>query len=402
MSLNLRAPGFKTPAFEQFTRHLPLRTADRAATGQTSPMWQKAADHPADDSFWQSISVRDQIRKVRVPSMSFGGWYDNFAQSDLEAYTALSVTPGFHRVVIGPWPHNMSMMFADADFGPHSSAAVRTMQLDWMDFWLKGRTTALPVAPPVRIFVMGANEWRDEREWPLARAKPTPFYLGAKKSANGLGGDGELSRNAPKKEEPDRFVFDPRNPAPTRGGAVCCNPSVFPWGPLDQRPVEQRADVLVYSSSVLKKDTEVTGPIRVVLYVATSAPDTDFTAKLVDVFPDGVARNLTDGMLRARYRKSLSKPELLKPGEVTSFKIDAGVTSNVFLKGHQIRIEVSSSNFPRFDVNPNTGEPLNNNRRSQAVENTIYLDTKHPSRIILPVIIATLFSIRRSSAAKAR
>ena len=157
------------------------------------------------------------------------------------------------------------------------------MQLDWMDYWLKGKESALLSTPPVRIFVMGVNQWRDEREWPLSRAQPTRFYLTAKKAANGIDGSGELSKTPPKNETADQFVFDPRNPVPTRGGSVCCNPAVFPWGPIDQRPVERRPDVLVYTTGALKKDVEVTGPVRVVLYASTSATDTDFTAKLVDV-----------------------------------------------------------------------------------------------------------------------
>jgi len=288
--------------------------------------------------------------------------------------------------MIGPWPHNMSIQFPDVDFGPQSSAAVRTMQLDWLDYWLKGRPSALLAAPPVRLFVMGANQWRDEREWPLARAKPTPFYLLAKKAANSLRGGGELSRNPPKKDAPDRFVFDPRNPVPTRGGAVCCNPTVFPWGPIDQRPVEQRPDVLVYTSSALKKEVEVTGPIRVVLYCSTSAPDTDFTAKLVDVFPDGTARNLTDGILRLRYRESLEKPALARPGQTYQVSIDAGVTSNVFLKGHRMRLEISSSNFPRFDRNPNTGRPVADETELRKASQTVYHDRQHQSYVLLPVV----------------
>src|SRR5439155_6512334 len=215
MSLNLRAPGFKPPEFDRFVLHLPLRTSDRAATGQTSEMWRKSADHPAADSFWQAISVRGQIQRVRVPSLAFGGWYDNFVQSDLEAYSALSAISTAHRVVIGPWPHNMSIKFANVDFGPQSGAAVRTMQLDWMDYWLKGKESAMLSTPPVRIFVMGTNQWREEREWPLSRAQPTRFYLTAKTAANSLNGAGELSKNLPRKEQPDQFVFDPRNPVPT-------------------------------------------------------------------------------------------------------------------------------------------------------------------------------------------
>ena len=385
ISENLRAPGYRTPEFERFTQHLPLRSSDRAAAGQTTELWQQSLDHPAFDSFWQSISTREQIRKIRVPVLSFGGWYDNFSQSDLEAYTAIGGAAGSHRIVIGPWPHNMSIRFTDADFGPHSSAPVRAMQLDWLDYWLKGKESPLISSPPVRIFVMGVNQWREEREWPPARSKPTPFYLTARKAANGLGGDGALSKSRPKEESADHYVFDPRTPVPTRGGAVCCNPAVFAWGPMDQRPVERRADVLVYTSGELKKDLEVTGPIRVVLYAATSAPDTDFTAKLVDVFPDGTARNLTDGILRLRYRESLEKPVLAIPGRTYQVTIDAGVTSNVFLKGHRVRLEISSSNFPRFDRNPNTGRPIADETELRKAAQTIYHDRARPSCVLLPV-----------------
>jgi putative CocE/NonD family hydrolase len=184
---NLRAPGYKPPEFDRFVLHLPLRTADRAATGQTLSIWQHSVDHPADDAFWQSVSVRDQIQRVHVPVLSFGGWYDNFVQSDLEAYSALSARSASNRIVIGPWPHNMSIKFPEVDFGPNSSAAVRTMQLDWMDHWLKGKESAMISRPPVRIFVMGINEWREEREWPILRRPREapcvailPFTLGGR------------------------------------------------------------------------------------------------------------------------------------------------------------------------------------------------------------------------------
>jgi predicted acyl esterase len=386
---NMRAPGFVPPDFDRFVLHIPIRTSDRAATGQTSLVWQQAADHPADDSFWRSISVRDDISRVRVPVLAFGGWYDNYSQSDLEAFTALHSRPGaINRVVIGPWPHNMSIKFPGVDFGPHSSASVRSMQLEWMDHWLKGVESSLISRPPVRIFVMGINEWREESEWPLARSRMTPFYLKAKTAANTLGGGGELSRDRPGKEAPDLFVFNPRDPVPTRGGAVCCNPKIFPWGPMDQRPVERRPDVLVYTSAAMKKDVEVTGPIRVMLYAATSASDTDFTAKLVDVFPDGEARNLTDGILRLRYRESLEKPVLSSPGQTYQVAIDAGVTSNVFRKGHRIRLEISSSNFPRFDRNPNTGRPVADETDLRKASQTVYHDRAHASYVLLPVVPA--------------
>jgi len=384
LSQNLRAPGYKAPEFERFVLHLPLRTADRFATGQTSEVWQQSLNHPAEDSFWQSVSTRRQIERVQVPVLCFSGWYDNFVQSDLEAFASPKTAP--RRVVIGPWPHNMSLRFPGVDFGSQSAAPVREMQLDWLDHWLKGKESPLVSAPPVSIFVMGANKWRDENEWPLKRARPTPFYLTAKKPANGLDGGGELSKSRPKKDAPDTFVFDPRNPVPTHGGAVCCNPAIFPWGPMDQRPVERRTDVLVYTSDALKEDLEVTGPIKVVLHAATSAQDTDFTAKLVDVFPDGVARNLTDGVLRLRYRESLEKPVLATPGQTYEIRIDAGVTSNVFGKEHRIRLEISSSNFPRFDRNPNTGRPIADETELRKATQTVYHDRARPSYVLLPIV----------------
>jgi len=386
LSQNVRAPGYRTPEFERFVLHLPLRTSDRAATGQTSEVWQQSLNHPAEDSFWQSVSTRRQMEHVQIPVLSFGGWYDNFVQSDLEAYASAKTASPSRRIVIGPWPHNMSMGFAEADFGSHAGAPVREMELDWFDYWLKGKASALLSAPPVSIFVMGANQWRDEHEWPLKRARPTPFYLTAKKAANGIEGGGELSKSRPKNDAPDSFVFDPRNPVPTRGGAVCCNPAIFPWGPMDQRPVERRPDVLVYTTSALKKDLEVTGPIRVVLHAATSAPDTDFTAKLVDVFPNGVARNLTDGILRLRYRESLEKPVLATPGQPYEISIDAGVTSNVFLKEHRIRLEISSSNFPRFDRNPNTGRLIADETELRRASQTVYHDRARASYVLLPIV----------------
>jgi putative CocE/NonD family hydrolase len=383
---NLRAPGYHPPDFKLFVLHLPLRTSDRFTTGQTVEMFQKAMDHPDYDSFWQSISTRKQIQQIKVPVLSFGGWYDNFVQSDLEAHSALQRTSSVNHIVIGPWPHNMSIKFTGVDYGPGSAQAVRSMQLEWFDQWLKRKDTPIVSSAPVKIFVMGANRWREEREWPLARAKATRLYLHGTGHANTGEGDGVLAMRPPHKEQPDRFVFNPRDPVPTEGGAVCCNPKVFPWGPYDQRPVERRRDVLVYSSQPLVKDLEVTGPIQVVLFASTSAPDTDFTAKLVDVFPDGIARNLTDGILRMRYRESLEKPVKNTPGETYKLAIDAGVTSNVFLKGHRIRVEISSSNFPRFDRNPNTGRRIADETELRTANQTIYHDRAHASYVLLPIV----------------
>jgi uncharacterized protein len=230
------------------------------------------------------------------------------------------------------------------------------------------------------------NQWRDEAEWPPKGVRMIRYYLESGGHANSLNGDGTLTPQPVMKSLHDVFVFDPHNPVPTRGGSVCCNPQIFPWGPMDQRIVEQRSDVLVYTTPILREDMEVTGRIEVTLNAASTAPDTDFTAKVVDVQPNGVAMNLTDGLLRARYRKSLSKPEPMKPGSVNEYKIDAGVTSNVFLKGHRIRIEISSSNFPRFDRNPNTGRPIADETELVPATQTIHHDHKHESYVTLPVM----------------
>jgi hypothetical protein len=224
---------------------------------------------------------------------------------------------------------------------------------------------------------MGTNQWRDEDEWPLARARNQKFYL----SANGA-----LTTESPQNSAPDTFIYDPRNPVPTLGGTICCNPKVFPWGPMDQRPVEKRRDVLVYSTPPLASDMEVTGPVKAVLSIASTAPDTDFTVKLVDVFPGGEARNLTDGILRMRYRDSLESPKLMTPGELYKVTVDAGVTSNVFRAGHRVRIELSGSNFPRFDRNPNTGRAIADETELRKATQTVFHDRERRSWVVLPVV----------------
>jgi putative CocE/NonD family hydrolase len=386
MAENLRAPGYHQD-FSQFVLHLPVRSADLAALGWVSPMYQEVMEHPSFDAFWRAISPMEQLDKVRVPVFAVGGWYDGSVQSDLEAFTALRKRSGVNRVLVGPWAHNMSVPFEHANFGAGAHVPVRELQMEWFDQWLMGRDSPLLSKPPVKIFVMGSNIWREEREWPLSDARPKSFYLESAGAANSLAGDGVLGDKPPRKATAaDQFVFDPYSPVPTRGGAVCCNPKVFPWGPMDQRPVEVRKDVLVYTTRPLKHPVEAIGSVQAVLYVASSARDTDFTAKLVDVFPDGEARNLTDGILRLRYRNSLEKPELAKPGEIYRVTVDAGVTANVFLKGHRIRLEISSSNFPRFDRNSNTGGAVEQAAKLVKASQTVYHDSAHPSCLVLMVM----------------
>lgn len=376
---NLRPPDFQAPLFSSFIRMLPTRRADEVVTGHSVWLWQAAANHPTYDRFWKNSSVREHLPEIRVPVWSVGGWYDNYVESDLDAFATLSRLGRPARITIGPWPHVFTTPFANVSFGKDAMVPLRPLQLKWFDRWVKGMASGVAsndTAHAVRIFVMGVNQWRDEDEWPPARSREVKFYLGAQ---------GELSERPGRGGAPDTFVYDPANPAPTVGGAVCCDNAVFPWGPLDQREVERRRDVLTYTTSVLGSDVEVTGPIRVVLYASSSAVDTDFTAKLVDVFPGGEARILTDGILRARYRESLEAPKLMKPGTVYRLTIDAGVTSNVFRAGHRIRVEISSSNFPRFDRNPNTGRPVGDEKELRKALQSVFHEGDRRSYVALPV-----------------
>jgi putative CocE/NonD family hydrolase len=379
LAQNMRASGFVPPDFKSYVSTVPVRRAGAMATGHSLDAWNIAVDHPSYDKFWKDISVREHLKDIHIPVYSVGGWYDNYVESDLDAFTILSKHNHSDRILIGPWPHVFSANFPNVNFGKDSLVSLRPEELKWFDRWLKGNgvTKNSGLEHPVRIFVMGVNQWRDEDEWPLARARQEKFYLEA---------NGQLGIKPDRQSPPDSFVYDPRNPVPTVGGAVCCDPRIFPWGPMDQRKVEQRRDVLVYSTAPVASNTEVTGPVKVILYASSSAPDTDFTAKLVDVFPDGMARNLTDGILRARYRESLENPRLLTSGEVYRMTIDVGVTSNVFRAGHRIRLEISSSNFPRFDRNPNTGAISEDDREMRKANQTVYHDRDRHSYLQLPVI----------------
>ena len=378
---NMRAPRFRPPDFSTYVAALPVRAADLEATGRRLDDWRTVASHPAYDEFWKAGSVREHLNDIHIPVYSAGGWYDNYVESDLEAFAIRHRHNPDDRIMIGPWAHVFSATFANVSFGKDSLVSLQPEELRWFDRWLKRDVAAAEPRHPVRIFVMGINRWRDEDDWPLARARNVRFYLDA---------GGQLGNKPDTRSAPDTFVYDPHNPVPTVGGAVCCDPRIFPWGPLDQRQVEKRHDVLVYSTRPLNSPIEVTGPVKVVLHVASSAPDTDFTAKLVDVSPDATARNLTDGILRMRYRDSLDTPKLMTPGEDYRVTIDAGVTSNVFLAGHRIRLEISSSNFPRFDRNPNTGGAVAdaNGKDERRATQTVYHEQRLYSYVLLPVVPA--------------
>jgi uncharacterized protein len=383
---NFHALGSKEPPFDSYIEHMPLRTADVMATGHTLPLWQQALNHPAYDSYWEQRSIRAKIDRVRVPVFSMGGWFDNYAEGDLDAFQRLAHLDRNVETWIGPWGHNFADHFPTLDFGPEAHVSIRRLQLEFFDRYLKNTRDQTRPEPRLHLFVMGTNVWREDHEWPLARTIYTPFYLRSKGSANTAAGDGELTPSPPGKSKADHFVYDPLLPVPTRGGAICCNPAVLPSGPLDQSIVERRKDVLVFTSAKLSDDLEVTGVVRATLYVATSANDTDFTLKLVDLSPSGASLLVTDGLLRMRYRVSLRDPTFVKRDQPYQATIDAGVTSYVFRAGHRVRVEVSSSNFPRFDRNLNMAEALADGSRSQRASQTVFHEKKYPSAIYLPVI----------------
>ncbi len=399
---NLTPPNQVRPLFSGYIDHLPLRTADVQATGMPLLLWRDALNHPSFDLYWKKRSIRQEIRRVTVPVLSLGGWFDNYAESDLDAFARLSLQHDAVETWIGPWAHNPALSFPTRDFGMDARIRIRAQQADWFDRWLKKKTTAKANASEalLHIFVMGPNVWREEHEWPLARTRYMPLYLGGNGHANSASGDGTLQWAPAGKSRPDQFTYDPRNPVPTAGGAVCCDSRLMPPGPLDQSTVENRPDVLVYTSSPLNQSLEVTGDVRVMGYVATSANDSDFTAKLVDVEPDGKSLLVTDGIQRLRYRLSPSHPVFVKRNSQYQINIDAGVTSYVFYQGHQIRLEISSSNFPRFDRNLNLAGPNADQSKPLKAHQTVYHDQTYRSAIILPVIPGATLAVTASRHAR--
>ena len=370
-----------------------------ALAGSWWPEWVRHADR---DEFWQNLSVADHLDKVTVPALHVGGWFDIFAGSTARTFARMRKEAGSaearegQRLIVGPWDHlSYTGLYHDRQFGLMAdvlAADLTGAHVAFFDRWMRGREDArgdaLDGSAPVRIFVMGIDEWRDEEDWPLPDTRYTDYFLGGPGQANTAEGDGVLTPEAPGPDAGDAFTYDPADPVPTVGGRLIMPSSLNAVGPVDQREVEAREDVLCYTTPVLEEPVEVTGHVSLRLFVASSAPDTDFTGKLVDVFPDGRAIYLTDGILRARYRDSLAEPEPLEPEKVYEVTLDLSVTSNVFLPGHRIRLEVSGSNFPRYDRNTNTGGTIAEESLEEAVaaNNRVLHGAGHPSRLILPII----------------
>lgn len=349
--------------------------------------------HPTYDAYWKQWSIEEHYDQVTVPMVHVAAWYDLFQDGSIRNYMGLRRHAATQearrgqRLIIIPGGHaGFGRKIGDVDFGADSVMDVEGYGLRWYDHLMKGVDNGIDREKPVRIFVMGRNVWRDEDDWPLARARPTRYYLHSGGRANSLAGDGALSTEPPGAEQADSYVYNPEDPVPTHGGAVLGDTLNYPPGPLDQRAIEARRDVLVYTTAPFAHDTEVTGPVSLELYASSSAVDTDFTGKLVDVAPDGTALNLTDGILRARYRDSMERAELMNPGQTYRLVVDLWSTSNVFLAGHRLRVEVASSNFPRFDRNPNTGRSPEAGGPYVAATNVVRHDRDHPSALVVPVL----------------
>lgn len=350
-------------------------------------------EHPIeDDDYWKESSIIDKYEDLQIPAYHLGGWYDCFIGPTLTNYSEMTKTGKHQKLIVGPWGHGyFASIQGECSFGVHASGDwidlggnITDLHIRWFNHWLKGIDIGLETEPPVRIFVMGINKWRDEWEWPLARTQYTNFYLHSSGKANTKNGDGELSLMCPVDEAFDSYFYDPKNPVPTKGGSTLFA-GPLTMGPFDQREIEEREDVLVYSTEPLTEAIEVTGQVKVKLWASTDAKDTDFTAKLVDTAPDGKALILTEGIVNAKYRNGF-QPEKELTGEVVEYEIDLWATSNVFLQGHRITLEISSSSSPHYLPNPNTGKSLVESKQTRTAKQTIFHNEQYPSKLILPVV----------------
>lgn len=372
--------------------HLPLLTMDEKL-GRFSPAWREELAHPTLDAYWEPLRYQNKFDKVHVPVLHISGWYDDeqigtpLNYIGMRTHGATEFARQNQRLLMGPWGHavNTVSKLGEVDFGPTAIIDLRGAQLRWFDHWLKGADNGLMREPPARIFVMGANIWRDEAEWPLARTRWQKFYLHSGGRANSRLGDGTLSTAPPAGEAPDHYSYDPARPFPFLTEPT----SSQIGGPDDYAAVERRDDVLVYVTAPLSEATEITGPITLDLYAASSAVDTDFMAKLVDVHPTGFVQRLCDGMVRARYRNGMQRAVLIEPGKIYQYTIDLWNTSQVFAAGHRIGLEIASSAFPKYDRNLNTGENLATGTRMVVAQQTIYHHSECPSALILPLIPVT-------------
>ncbi|WP_184445790.1 CocE/NonD family hydrolase [Mycobacterium sp. AZCC_0083] len=378
--------------FRPFDQLPPLRPDSPAV----APWYFDWIRHSARDDYWTQVSIREWYESVKVPVLDIEGWYDAFLAGGTENFAGMvsrGATPearSNQRLVIGPWDHinwgrrNSQPAPLLKSIGVQADSPINELMVGWFDHFLKDVDNGVAGQPRVDYFLMGANVWKSAGNWPLPQTHWTKYYL----SGNGQMPDraGVLGGTPPGVEQPDTFVYQPDYPAPSLGGHSCCSAQAGPQGPYDQTPVEQRSDVLMYTTAPLPTDTEVTGPVSVNLWAQSSVPDTDFTAKLDVVRPDGEVLNLNNGIIRAAFRDSLSTPQAIVPGQPYDYRISIWPTSYLFAAGDEIRLEISSSDYPQFAPNPNTGVPFGRGNAVQPATQTILHDTAHPSSVELPVI----------------
>ena len=390
---SLLAAFLSAPAFYG---HLPLKEYPPLVRSDLGRYFFDWMDHPSYDDYWRRWSVDEDYSRIDIPALHTGGWYDVFVSGTLKNFEGLrrdaasEASRSAQKLLLGPWYHlPWSQLTGATDFGPEARNTVDYLQLRWFDQFLCDEDTGV-LESPVTYFLMGQNRWMDERYWPPEGTERRDYYLRSEDSANSINGDGRLDVEPPGREGPDVYTYDPLFPVPSVGGHSGFVPVVAPMGPADQAGVEVLNGVLVYTSAPLEKDLTVIGPVSVTLYAATSAPDTDFTAKLCVVSSEGRSTNILEGIIRARYRESSTEPRPITPDEVYEYRIDLGPTAYVFEVGHRVRLQVSSSDFPQWDRNLNTGGPLGLEIITQArvATQTILHDANHPSRLTLSVVEA--------------
>jgi uncharacterized protein len=371
--------------YEKILKHLPLSTGDLRSANYAVKHYRDWIEHPSYDNYWKAISDEERFDKVKVPVHTSGGWFDIFLAGTINGYIGMRARGGTAearsktRMVIGPWGHGQSRKFGDLDFGADADHKLTDYELRFFDHHTKAAQNGLENELPVKIFYMGAaNKWKFEKDWPIPGTQFTNWYLHE---------GGRLRSTMPESASNSvtSYRYDPEDPVPTLGGNNCCGTPTAA-GPIDQQPLRNRSDIARFLSDPLNEPLAIAGPVKMQLHAATDGPDTDWMVKLLDVHPDGRAFPMAEGMLRARFRNGLDKPSLLKPNETYEFTVDLVGTALVFGKGHTIRVDVMSSNFPQFDRNPNTGEAFGASAKVRAAKQTIHHSKAKPSHIVLPVV----------------
>jgi putative CocE/NonD family hydrolase len=363
---------------DPWLNHLPLKECPPLADLPLASWYFDHLSHPSDGPYWQDFSMAGRYADVDVPMLHVAGWFDVFLGGQLRAFQGLQqharteTARRNQRIIIGPWIHGPAntneRQAGEVDFGPDAVMDLHAQRVRWYDHWLKDVPNGVMDGPPVRAFLMGANRWLELESWPPPGITYRPLFLRS---------GGGLSFATPGSDEPDAYDYDPRQPVPSL--------MVYPqMGPKDHRPIEDR--VLTYTSEVLESDLAVAGPVTAVLHATSSAPDTDWVVRLCDVWPDGRSLHVTDGIVRARYRESLTDPTLITPGETYRFEVDLWSTAQVFKAGHRVRIHVTSSDFPRYDRNMNTGGAFGEDSTSAVAHNTIFHDAARSSHLLLPIL----------------